>query len=182
MGGNDGDEDRGHAAAQPSVVSSSPTAADSAEVPQPAAAPVPPIATELPPGPARTNGYAALADGYLSGPRPAQAAPSAAAARGDTDQELFSREAGGKAAAPAAASAFGFTDAPASLRAAQLGRPVSFQASSSFVGLDSLAHSTIWCLCLGMQAANAWTWHARRTGQAGQRSCLAIGCLQTMTR
>lgn len=175
MGGNDGDEDRGHAAAQSSVVSGSPIAADSAEAPQPAAALVPPTATAFPPAPARTNGYAALADAYLSGPRPAQAVPSAAAARGETDQGLFSREAGGdaaapKAAAPAAASAFQSTDAPALLRAAQLGRPVSFQASISFVGLESLAQSTKWCPRMRMQAANALAWHTLQdwAGRAAQ--------------
>ena len=131
MGGNGGDEDTGHTAAQPSVDSSSRSAAGFAAVPQPASALEPQIAAAVAPVPARTDGYAALADGYLGAPKPVQAAPSAAATSFESDQGLISRNIGGEAAAPTAMSAFQPTDAPASLRAAQLGRPVSFQASRS---------------------------------------------------
>jgi hypothetical protein len=129
MGAND-EEDSKHTAAQPMAVSSNQSAADStAAVPQPAAAVVQPISAPLPPVPARTNGYAALADGYLGAPRPAPAAPSAAATSSEPDRGPF-REALGRntAAAPAAAGLWS-TDATALPCAAQLGRPVSFQAS-----------------------------------------------------
>ena len=47
--------------------------------------------------------------------------------------------------------------------------------------LEVLERSVKACrCCMSMQAATAFGWHACRIGQAGHRSCLAMGCLQAM--
>lgn len=76
--GIDEEEGGGQTTAPPSAVSSRLSASSFADVPQPAAAQASPAAPASPPKPARTNGYAALADGYLGATAPVHAATLAA--------------------------------------------------------------------------------------------------------